>query len=478
MAADPQSARSSDASEADGPESVDDHPSSQPDRADTRSTRVTRPGSLSPRRSGTLRNPRTTTAVLARSGEMGRVVQFPGSALPLAGGSAVAERTARISESIAGFEQTDRLRRVVNVTLAVVFMIPASLVLAVLWVLHRVFEHDRGQFIYKGRRLGKGKRLFTIYKIRTLSRDAEKVLGANLHVPNGKMETNFGRFLRATRLDELPQLFNIVRGDMDFVGPRPVRPEAYERYRKMIPDYDRTFLVRPGLTGYSQFFTPHSTPKQIRSRIDYRFLTRTPNPFRDVGFILTTAFTVLRNTVREGFHSTADRLRIFRSRLALARASLEVSSLTNKRVTRRVVREDVQAFLTDEAFSPQVRINCDLVDINHEALCIESPVTLELNQPVYLVIETFSRRSGRRKRARCRGFVYRAKGATTAPPGNGSGNGNGNGDGNGNGHAASDGNGEIDLKVGGASCFVVFYEPVTHLNRYLVDQYVLRYSIG
>ncbi len=434
--------------------------------------RATRAGSLSPRRSGSLRNPRTTTTIVGRSAERGRVLPFPRPPEPSASSTvaSAARADARVDRAALALlerERADGLRRVVNVSLAVFFLVPAAFVITVLWVLHHVFEEDRGQFIYKGRRLGKGKRIFTIYKIRTLSRNAERELGANLHVPNGKLETAFGRFLRATRLDELPQLVNIIRGDMDFVGPRPVRPQAYERYRQMIPNYDRTFLVRPGLTGYSQFFTPHSTPKQIRSRIDYRFLTRGSSPFRDVGFILTTAFTVLRNTMRETFNALADQLGILRSQWTMVRKSLAVSSLANKRVTRRVAREDVEAFLTDESFRVRLPVACELIDINHEALCLVTPLPLEKNQAVHVVLETFSPRSGRRKRARCKGFVYRVKPGT-------------NGDeslhpDDGRDVPAAPGSPETN---GEGQSVVVFYEPVTHLNRYIVDQYVLRSSIA
>ncbi len=232
-------------------------------RRNPASHRAARAGSLSPRRSGALSNPRTTTTVVGRSAERGQILPFPRAVDPsLAGANAA--RVDRTAMALLERERADGLRRVVNVSIASLFLPPAGVVVAVLWILHHLLEKDRGQFIYKGRRLGKGKKIFTIYKIRTLSRNAERELGANLHVPNGKLESGFGRFLRATRLDELPQLVNIIRGDMDFVGPRPVRPEAYERYRQMIPNYDRTFLVRPGLTGYSQFFTPHSTPKLMQ----------------------------------------------------------------------------------------------------------------------------------------------------------------------------------------------------------------------
>lgn len=122
---------------------------------------------------------------------------------------------------------------------------------------------------YAGRRLGKDKNSFTLYKFRTLSKHAEQTLGAELVSRSGRhLELPIGRYLRDTRIDELPQLFNVLKGDMNIIGPRPERQVVYEQCCRHLGDYDRRFLVKPGLIGYSQLFTPHSTAKRIRAKID------------------------------------------------------------------------------------------------------------------------------------------------------------------------------------------------------------------
>ena len=109
---------------------------------------------------------------------------------------------------------------------------------------------------YLGERVGRGGRLFTIVKFRTLRRDAEKRLGPFLGdelVRRTEAEyTSVGRWLKASQLDELPQLWNVLRGDMSFVGPRPIRPRFFEQLAQDLPAYWQRLVVRPGLTGFAQ----------------------------------------------------------------------------------------------------------------------------------------------------------------------------------------------------------------------------------
>ncbi|MDQ7032935.1 MAG: sugar transferase [Desulfonauticus sp.] len=147
---------------------------------------------------------------------------------------------------------------------------------------------DRGPIFYKGIRLGKDKVPFVMYKFRTLPVGAQSRIGARLLSPKDFQLSWFSKFLRETRLDELPQLFNILKGDMDFVGPRPIRPEIYEKYCKHIPNYDLRFVVRPGLIGYSQLFTPHSAPKKLRAIIDNRLIRFKKYILGDILIILLT----------------------------------------------------------------------------------------------------------------------------------------------------------------------------------------------
>jgi len=108
-----------------------------------------------------------------------------------------------------------------------------------------------GPVIYTQSRVGRYGKPFTIYKFRTMQHDAEKG-GAQWAKSGDVRATPLGRFLRKSRLDELPQLWNILRGDMSLVGPRPERPEFVEKLRQHIPHYDMRHLVLPGLTGWAQ----------------------------------------------------------------------------------------------------------------------------------------------------------------------------------------------------------------------------------
>jgi lipopolysaccharide/colanic/teichoic acid biosynthesis glycosyltransferase len=110
--------------------------------------------------------------------------------------------------------------------------------------------------LYRGERVGRGGRTFTMLKFRTLRPDAEDRLGAYLGselVERTRGEvTGLGRWLRTTQLDELPQFWNVLAGDMSFVGPRPIRPRFFEELAAELPAYWQRLVVRPGLTGFAQ----------------------------------------------------------------------------------------------------------------------------------------------------------------------------------------------------------------------------------
>ena len=115
---------------------------------------------------------------------------------------------------------------------------------------------------------------FQIYKIRTLATKAESDFANKILSPDSNLELTFGRFLRETRLDELPQLLNILKGDMNILGPRPIRKTIYEKNCKKIKNYGCRFVVKPGLLGLSQILNPHSAPKRIRAVIDQNFVLK------------------------------------------------------------------------------------------------------------------------------------------------------------------------------------------------------------
>src|SRR3954471_12705663 len=111
---------------------------------------------------------------------------------------------------------------------------------------------SRGPAFYTQTRVGLGGRPFTIYKLRTMIHKAESLTGPRWSLPGDPRVTRFGQFLRLTHLDELPQLWNVLRGDMSLIGPRPERPEFVPELEQALPGYRKRLAVRPGVTGLAQ----------------------------------------------------------------------------------------------------------------------------------------------------------------------------------------------------------------------------------
>src|SRR5207245_99711 len=138
------------------------------------------------------------------------------------------------------------LSSVVEFVLALVLLLISIPVLAVAALLVKLTS--RGPILYSQVRLGKGGRPYKLYKIRTMGVDSEEH-GARWSRPGDPRVTLVGRFLRKTHLDELPQLWNILRGHMHLIGPRPERPEFIPKLAEAIPHYHDRLLIRPGITG-------------------------------------------------------------------------------------------------------------------------------------------------------------------------------------------------------------------------------------
>ena len=130
---------------------------------------------------------------------------------------------------------------------------------------------DGAPVLFRQTRVGKDFREFTLYKFRTMIREAEPN-GAVMAEEDDPRVFPVGRVLRRSRLDELPQFYNVLRGDMSLVGPRPERPEFVEDFMRRDPLYRERFRVRPGITGLAQVSTPYETQPQAKLRFDLMYI--------------------------------------------------------------------------------------------------------------------------------------------------------------------------------------------------------------
>lgn len=152
--------------------------------------------------------------------------------------------------------------------IAMVLCIPLLPVIAVLYALVRLTS--KGPGFYSQERLGCNGRRFTIYKLRSMVVDAEAGTGPVWATKNDPRTTTIGRILRKCHLDELPQVFNVVTGDMCFVGPRPERPEIAAEIAQRVPRYYHRLAVKPGITGMAQIHLPPDTClESVRDKLSF-----------------------------------------------------------------------------------------------------------------------------------------------------------------------------------------------------------------
>jgi sugar transferase (PEP-CTERM system associated) len=153
-----------------------------------------------------------------------------------------------------------------------------------------------GPVLYHQRRVGREGRIFTVHKFRSMRQDAEAATGPVWASKEGDPRvTGIGRFLRRTRLDELPQLWNVLKGDMSFVGPRPERPEFVAELKRQIPYYGQRHVVRPGITGWAQVrYTYGATIEDALQKLQYDlFYIKNLSVPLDVFIIFETLKTVM-----------------------------------------------------------------------------------------------------------------------------------------------------------------------------------------
>jgi lipopolysaccharide/colanic/teichoic acid biosynthesis glycosyltransferase len=188
------------------------------------------------------------------------------------------------------YEALKRLLDILGGLLGLAVLLPISPIIAVAILL------DSGvPILYSQDRVGKGGRDFTIHKFRTMHRDAEADGSYNPASENDVRVTKFGRFLRRTHLDEFPQFWNVLRGDMSLVGPRAERAQLVPEYQKQVPFYRARLLVKPGLTGWAQINYGYVVNvKETAVKLEYDlYYIKHRSLLMDITIMLRTVGTVL-----------------------------------------------------------------------------------------------------------------------------------------------------------------------------------------
>lgn len=189
------------------------------------------------------------------------------------------------------------IKRIIDIIISVISLIillPLILIIVILIKLQ-----DGGKVIYSQKRITIHNKPFTIYKFRTMIEGAEKKTGAVLASINDKRITKLGKFLRASRMDEIPQLFNVLKGEMSIVGPRPERPDLIDDIIKTVPEFKYRTLVKAGLTGLAQTMGKYNTTFSDKLLFDL-YYANNYSFILDLKIMFYTLHTLIRPSVTNG----------------------------------------------------------------------------------------------------------------------------------------------------------------------------------
>ena len=190
------------------------------------------------------------------------------------------------------------VKRIMDLVLCLIAMIPAAPIMLIVALAIKL--EDGGPVFYKQKRATKDNKEFDILKFRSMIVNAE---AAGISIPATGADpriTKVGKVIRATRIDELPQLLNILKGDMSVVGPRPERVEHVEEYTNQIPEFKYRLKVKGGLTGYAQIYGKYNTSAYDKLRMDLMYIENYSLAL-DIKLILTTVRIMFQKESTEGF---------------------------------------------------------------------------------------------------------------------------------------------------------------------------------
>ncbi len=212
------------------------------------------------------------------------------------------EVESEVLEALATVQSAnDGYKRTFDVVLIIVGHLILFPVLVLLWtfVPLAIWLEDRGPVFYRQLRMGKGGREFTVVKFRTMIRDAERSTGPVLTFSGDRRITRVGSALRFLYLDEVPQVVNILKGEMSLVGPRPERPVLMSRIMTGLPEFYLRLRARPGLTGLAQIRGSYNPPQVNKLRYDNLYIEQM-SPLLDLKLIgLTLVLVFLLRPIRQ-----------------------------------------------------------------------------------------------------------------------------------------------------------------------------------
>lgn len=205
--------------------------------------------------------------------------------------------------------------QIIKRTMDIVVSGIATIVLSPLFLITAIaVKSDGGPVFYKQKRLTKDGKVFEILKFRSMRVDAEKYSGAVLSAgENDPRITKVGRIIRACRLDELPQLLNILKGDMSLVGPRPERPELQKEIEKEVPEFGLRLQAKAGLTGYAQVYGKYNTTFYDKLLMDLMYISK-PSILEDFTIMLATVKILTSKESTEGVGEGKDKLELRESK--------------------------------------------------------------------------------------------------------------------------------------------------------------------
>lgn len=193
------------------------------------------------------------------------------------------------------------IKRIFDILISLIAIIITSPLMIITAIIIKAY--DKGPVLYKQNRLTKNGKVFKLIKFRSMKINAEKESGAILSSgDNDPRITPIGKIIRKIRLDELPQLFNILKGDMSIVGPRPERPEIAQKYEKTLPEFKLRLKVKAGLTGYAQVYGKYNTTPYNKLKMDLIYISKM-NVLFDLRICLATIKILFMPESTEGIET-------------------------------------------------------------------------------------------------------------------------------------------------------------------------------